>query len=718
MATDLNSSLNLDQAISNLDLLIARVEKLNGLLGTFSNASVTAANSQNKVNEAQKQSDTIVDEVVNSMAELNKIQQQNAKVQAQMNVATTDSSKELAKNKIALQEEQKAIRDSIKAENDRISTEKAVSDALKTTAKTIGEAQAQNKALRKAVKDVDTTTEAGRATIAKYNKVIDENDTLIRENSDNLIKTKINIGNYTESIKQAVPSIDSMTQSIKAFLANPILLTVTAITTAFNLLKNALGSTEEGQKVLNTLTGVFSGILTGLNEIVIAATGPLIALFNDPKQAVEDLVTSVRNRLITAFENLKNIGLGVGTILQGIFELDSDKIKQGAQDATTAFIEMQRAVNPIVIAGEAIYNKSLEIYDIAKQTGQIEAERTDLASDRNKFIIREAELSRDIAQSREIAKNTENDINDRVAAIAQAEELIKTLSDERIAIKQRELNLLIQEQGLSSNNLEDNKQAAQLQAEIIGLQEQQANQLRSIYRDKQSINSELEKQIELEQARFDAAQIQRDIEKEQAAEDAAIQAELDAIDQEDFQKYIEEEEKKKELAAATAQAKKDLQADATSFILGDAAKAFGLEKEGAIAQAVINTAQGVTKAIAQGGVAGIGTGILVGAAGALQIAKISGISAFYKGTKNAPKGLAFVSERGAELIQDKNGVLRLVPDMSLVNLQGGEKIYTAKETKQMMFDDSRIIRELRQQKTKVVVNIDNNNFSYKYRMHA
>jgi hypothetical protein len=50
---------------------------------------------------------------------------------------------------------------------------------------------------------------------------------------------------------------------------------------------------------------------------------------------------------------------------------------------------------------------------------------------------------------------------------------------------------------------------------------------------------------------------------------------------------------------------------------------FNLSKVAAIASATINTFEGVTKAIAQGGVYGIATGILVGIAGGIQIAKIA-----------------------------------------------------------------------------------------------
>ena len=55
----------------------------------------------------------------------------------------------------------------------------------------------------------------------------------------------------------------------------------------------------------------------------------------------------------------------------------------------------------------------------------------------------------------------------------------------------------------------------------------------------------------------------------------------------------------------------------------DQKKAFEINKAVSIGQAIQNTAQGVTKAFGQGGVAGFATGALVAAAGAAQIATIA-----------------------------------------------------------------------------------------------
>ena len=92
---------------------------------------------------------------------------------------------------------------------------------------------------------------------------------------------------------------------------------------------------------------------------------------------------------------------------------------------------------------------------------------------------------------------------------------------------------------------------------------------------------------------------------------------------------------------------------------------FNLGKAASIAMATINTFEGVTKAIAQGGVLGIVTGVLVGAAGALSIAKIiatqppkmekKATGGLLEGPSHANGGINYEAE-GGEFIQQRSAV--------------------------------------------------------------
>ena len=104
----------------------------------------------------------------------------------------------------------------------------------------------------------------------------------------------------------------------------------------------------------------------------------------------------------------------------------------------------------------------------------------------------------------------------------------------------------------------------------------------------------------------------------------------------------------------------------------------------AIFNAVINTAQAVVAALPNFVLAAI-----VGVIGAAQVALIASqpIPQFYKGTQNAPEGLAWTDEKGAELHTDKNGNIKDYGSSKgarLKKLEKGDKIYTASQTKKIM----------------------------------
>jgi hypothetical protein len=117
------------------------------------------------------------------------------------------------------------------------------------------------------------------------------------------------------------------------------------------------------------------------------------------------------------------------------------------------------------------------------------------------------------------------------------------------------------------------------------------------------------------------------------------------------------------------------------------------EKAMAITQSIINTAGAVIATLRQTPPpAGIPLAIAVGVIGSAQTALIASqqIPQFYKGTDNAPEGLAWTQERGAELITDKNGKIKSIGSdkgAQLTYLNKGDKVFDAKKTQEIMFNN-------------------------------
>jgi hypothetical protein len=107
------------------------------------------------------------------------------------------------------------------------------------------------------------------------------------------------------------------------------------------------------------------------------------------------------------------------------------------------------------------------------------------------------------------------------------------------------------------------------------------------------------------------------------------------------------------------------------------------DKTASLFRIAISTAEAIARSVAVSPQTfGLPFSAFAAATGALQAAVVAArpLPQFRKGTKSAPRGLAVVGEEGSELIE-RNGKYSITPGKpTLVKLQGGEKIYTAKET--------------------------------------
>lgn len=147
-------------------------------------------------------------------------------------------------------------------------------------------------------------------------------------------------------------------------------------------------------------------------------------------------------------------------------------------------------------------------------------------------------------------------------------------------------------------------------------------------------------------------------------------------------------------------------AEARKRIMREEAQA---EKDMALFNIAINTAQGIMAALAKANpiLAGV-----IAATGAIQASIVSAreLPAYEKGTDSAKGGPSIVGEKGTELVQDKKtGKMFLTPDTAtVVNLSKGSVVKTADETKKILQsmengdDNRRIAGTLRGIETSIV----------------
>jgi hypothetical protein len=200
----------------------------------------------------------------------------------------------------------KVLANQKQATTDLAIREQLLAQAYDSEVTSITEAREQNKLLNKLRNDANATTEQGREEIEKLNALLDRNNEFVKENGDAYLKQKINIGNYSESIKTALNDLNlfngglggfitrskeaggvgnlvkgsltgmaqgflGLTKASLAFIATPIGAVLALLVGAFALVQNALSRSEDATNKLKGAFAIFSGII----NTVLKALEPL-----------------------------------------------------------------------------------------------------------------------------------------------------------------------------------------------------------------------------------------------------------------------------------------------------------------------------------------------------------------------------------------------------------------------------------------------------------
>lgn len=358
----------------------------------------------------------------------------------------------------------KAIADSTQAQADYANRTQLISLALQTEVTSIKEAREQNSILNRLRNEANATTKEGQEEITALNKKLDENNDFIKANADAYLQQKINIGNYSESIQDALSNLNplnggisgfiqrsqeaggvgnllttslkgistgiiGMTRASLAFLATPIGAVIGAIGLALGALISYLKSSQSGIDAVTSVTRPLQAIMTALMGVVNSVGKALFDAFSNPKKTLMELGEFVKTNLINRFK-------AFGVILEGIIELDFKKVTNG-----------------VLQAGTGVENMTDKIQSGAKATGKFldDAIKKGQEIDRLKKDIERSELDYQKAQIKTndlidaqllISKDTSKSFAERGKASEEIIRLTEELGKKEQEIIQKKIKAL------------------------------------------------------------------------------------------------------------------------------------------------------------------------------------------------------------------------------------------------------------------------------------
>lgn len=202
----------------------------------------------------------------------------------------------------------KALADNTKATADQANRTAMLDLALKGEVSSIAEARAQNTLLNKLRNETNVTTEEGKAQLTALNGKLDKNNEFIKENADAYLKQKINIGNYSDSIKDALNNLNPFNGGIAGFTQR-----AQEAGGAGNLMKSSVAGVTSG--IGGMIKASLAFIATPIGAVIAVIAGVALILYNVFKsfQPVVDKVEQGFAALSAVINVVKNTILAVVT---------------------------------------------------------------------------------------------------------------------------------------------------------------------------------------------------------------------------------------------------------------------------------------------------------------------------------------------------------------------------------------------------------------------
>lgn len=272
------------------------LQELSNKSANYNKALNDLAVTQNKLSDLQKEHESVLKKIEEQTRKnvaqiLDEAKANNLNAEAELKVQKAETER-LKQQKMLNQESRK-----------RKYTIAEANEALKGEVKTMRQAEEQSKVLRNARKDVDLTTKEGEATVSRFNSVLDRNTAFLKKNSDELVRAKMNVGQYKKDIKLAAAdifkgniSIDNMGKLAKSTGG----LLKSSMGAGLAEVRIGVGSMIKGMLGAQAIIGSFQkmiGLLkSGIQSIIDfeAANSKLAAILGTTSNNMKDLSTDAQ----------------------------------------------------------------------------------------------------------------------------------------------------------------------------------------------------------------------------------------------------------------------------------------------------------------------------------------------------------------------------------------------------------------------------------------
>ena len=490
--------------------------------------------------------------------------------------------------------------------------------------------------MAKVTVEVEVKNKAAKKEIENLNKSVEKLDDSIKDTNE----TSSELGGTLDgvsggavsgfaamkaSMKGVIGSFKTMRGAIIATGLGALIIAITAIHAAFTTSEEGQNKWAKAMSYISVITGNFMDIISDLGMA-------LIDIFVNPVESLKNFGTSIKEFVMDKVDKLID---GVGLLGSAFGKLFDGDFAGAFNDAADGMISINRAINPVVIAGEALANGLIKTVNATKDlinetnkelilAGKIADMRAKADKSERDLIVDRATANRDRAALLEKAVNKElYTSSQRIEFLKEAGKIEEDITNKEIAAAKLRYDARVIENGLAKSTKADLDEEATLKAKLIELETAKLLKAKEVTSQLQALGAEVKMQADAElaitQAKEDGIDAinkafkekRKDEEAETYLEKLDLEeerkiAELDAFGATQEQKQdildfyagkrkaheVEEGEKSKQLEKDVAAAKLNIAKSGLQLIMAVAGNGSKVGKAAAVASATISAIEG------------------------------------------------------------------------------------------------------------------------------
>lgn len=292
-------------------------------------------------------------------------------------------------------------------------------------------------------------------------------------------KTALNVGNYKESVKDAIKETFGLDKALNILSKTPLLAVLTLVVGALGSLFSAFQKSEKGAMLLEKAGATVSALFSNLVELSVQVFEGVQNAFENPLESIKafgkSLLDNIINRFIGFNELLFNVGKGIGQFLSG----NLDEASESFAAASTAVVkfatgldaeQQKNFANSVSEVVDEINKEVTAFQNLAAAQREVEKINRSLSIQSEKLATQQ-----ELAQQR--ADDSTLSLKEQAEALEETLRLGEQRAQKEQQIARNNLGLLTQEIKLRRSNGEEIRDLLNSQADAIKAVEQADREL-------------------------------------------------------------------------------------------------------------------------------------------------------------------------------------------------------------------------------------------------